>query len=64
MYAKCMKVVPADYSFMASRGNLHWFCSKCDSLAMEGTLDDKDLKEKVNKHIEVVFIKFLKSIGR
>ena len=46
--AKCMKVNEAEYSIMASRGDLHWFCSKCDRLAMESIFNDKDLGEKIN----------------
>ena len=58
-----MKVNEAEYSFMTSRGDLYWFCTKRDSLAMEGIINDKDLEGKINKHIKVVLIKFSKSTG-
>ena len=46
-----MKVNEAEYSFMVSRGDLHWFCTKCNSLAKESILNDKDLEGKINKLI-------------
>ena len=39
--------------------NLHWFCNKFKSLAMESIFNDKDLEEKINRHIKVVIDKIL-----
>ena len=59
-----MKVNEAEHSFMTSRGDLHWFCTKCNSLAMESKINDKDLEDKINKHIKVVIDKIFKIDGK
>ena len=58
-----MKVNEAEDLFMASGGDLHWFSSKCDSLAMESILNDKDIEEKINKHIKEVIDKIFEIDG-
>ena len=57
LFAKCMKVNEAEYSFMRSRGDLHRFCTTFDSLAIQSIIKDKDLEGKINKHIKVVIDK-------
>ncbi len=51
---KCTKVTEAEYDFMASRADLHWFCGKCDEPAMQSVLSDKELEEKILKYTMVL----------
>ena len=41
--AKCVKVMEAEYVFLTSRNDIHWFCNKCDNLAIESVWQIKIL---------------------
>ena len=62
--AKCVKVVEAEYIFLTSRNDIHWFCSKCDSLAMESVLIDKDLEEKISRYMKGIQEKLIELDSR
>ena len=49
---KCVKVIKAEYVFLTSRNDIHWYCNKCDNLAVESTFTDKDLDDKLAKYMK------------
>jgi hypothetical protein len=49
---RCTKFSEQEYDFMSIRPDLHWFCTTCDSKAMESVMSDKDLEAKLNTYMD------------